>query len=205
MPESFVGVTQGSGTKLHTFQRTIGVNVVEDEFTVPGEYPLPTYAVVAPSVSIGTVNDHALQIMAGAAVYVRIRRIRVEQAALATTANTVTFSVIRLSTAGTGGTAITPVPFDTGEAAASATAMTLPTAKGTEGGELVRRRFFSVQTAPVGGLVGVPHWEWVQLPGEKPIIISSGVTNGIAIKVVGAAAGATADISVEFIQTTFPN
>ena len=82
--ESFVNVTEGSGKKLHTNQRTIGANAVEDEYVLPGEFPLPGYFAVANAVAATTANDHLLQVMAGASLKVRIRRISVSQNQLAT-------------------------------------------------------------------------------------------------------------------------
>jgi hypothetical protein len=154
MAESLVQVTEGSGKKLHTWQRVIGANSVEDEFVIPGEYPLASYVGQNAGSSIATANDH-VQLMAGAALNVRIRRIRVEQAALATTAVLAAFGVYRLSTAGTGGTAVTPRPLDSADAACGATMASIPGVKGTEGVELFRRRMILTQTvATAGGLVG---------------------------------------------------
>jgi hypothetical protein len=65
MSESIVQVTEGTGKKLHTNQRTIGANNVEDEYVIPGEYPLATYFVQANAVSIATAAAHVIQIMAG--------------------------------------------------------------------------------------------------------------------------------------------
>lgn len=201
MPESLVQVTSGAGPKLHTFQRTIGANNVEDEFVIPGEYPLASYSVaVNANVAIATANSHLLQIMAGASNYVRIRRIRLYQTQLATALAFHTFDLVRLTTAGTGGTAYTPRPFDTSDAAAGATAMTLPTVKGTEGVVLDSISITLVAAATAGvNLI----WEWTQLPGTKPIIIPAGATNGIAFKNTTSAAAGSVRLVVELVETTF--
>ena len=79
MAESIVQVTEGSGKKLHTFNRTIGANSVEDEVVLLGENYLASYMIVA-AASAATANSHVLQIMAGASLKVRVRRIEVQQA-----------------------------------------------------------------------------------------------------------------------------
>lgn len=204
MAESIVQVTSAGTTKLHTWQRTIGANNVEDEFVIPGEYPLASYTVVPTgSVSVATANDHILQIMAGASLNVRIRRIRFEQSGNATTAAIGILEIWRLSSAGTGGTAVTPAKLDTGDAASGATAMTLPTVKGTES-VLVMRSALIYRQAVSATAAGVDDaWEWVQQPGQKPLIIPAGAANGIAIKSGSAIAAGTVIPYVEFVETSF--
>lgn len=204
MPESLVQVTSGAGPKLHTWQRTVGANNVEDEFVIAGEYPLPTYVVPFASVSTATANSHILQVMSAASTYVRIRRIHVEQAANATAATNLSLQVFRLTTAGTGGTAITPLAMDTGDAAAASTAMTLPTVKGTEAANalfttvILMRQAISATQAQIDDV-----WDWQQLPNGKAIIIPPGTANGICIKNVAAVAGGTLTGWVEYVETTF--
>jgi hypothetical protein len=204
VPESIIQVTEGSGKKVHTWQRTIGANNVEDDFSLPGEFPLASYTVDGiTALSAATSADHLLQIMAGASLNVRIRRIRVEQGALITAAALLSIGIYRLTTAGTGGGVITPQKLENGDAAAGATAMTLPTVKGVEGSLIAVRGMWPIQTAPVGGLVEIPSMEWVMHPNSKPIIIPAGIANGIAIKVITGRAGLTVFSSVEFVETSF--
>lgn len=205
MAESIVQVTEGSGKKLHTWQRTVGANNVEDEFVIPGEYPLASYIAIGSAVSCATANDDILQVMAGAALNLRIRRIRIEQEGLVTAAALALFTVLRVTTAGTLGTAITPSKMDNADVASGATAMSgVPTAsKGTAGASLLVREFWPVQTAPVGGLGSTPANEWVQQPGMKPIVIPAGVTNGIVIRNGLARAGLTVHAEIEFVETSF--
>jgi hypothetical protein len=203
MAESLVQVTEGVGKKLRTWNRTIGANSVEEEFTLPGEYPLASYSVIAVNISAATINDHTLQIMAGGSLNVRIRRITIEQSANATTAALQVYAVLRLTTAGTGGTAVTPRPFDTADAASGATAMTLPTAKGTEGVELMRNAIILRQAISATATQLDDAVIWEQKPGMKPIIIPAGTANGIAIKNLVATAAATMIVNVEFVETAF--
>jgi hypothetical protein len=197
--ESIVQVTEGSGKKLHTNSYTVGANTVEDEFVVPGEYPYAAYTAVATGVSSATAASHMMQIMAGSSLKVRIRRIRINQLAAAGAVNTIDFNLIRLSTAGTGGTAVTPSKLDTADAASGATAMTLPTVKGTETTGVWDEGMW-VGTAAIPPANG--RLEWVQHTYSKPIVIPAGTTNGLAIK-NSALASATFTIVIEFVETAF--
>jgi hypothetical protein len=204
MSESSINVTEGSGKRLHAWDRTIGATLVQDQFMLPGEYPLASYETHAIGASTAVANDHSLQVMAGASNYVRIRRIRVEQLASATTAAICNFQILRLTTAGTGGSVMTPRPWDSGDTAATATSMQVPTAKGTEGVELLR--FAIAMRQAVSGTASPaddPVWEWAQLPGQKPLIIPAGTANGICVKNTTAVAAATVMVSVEFVETAW--
>jgi hypothetical protein len=204
MAESLIQVTEGVGKKIHTYSRVIGANTIEDEFVVAGEYPMASYA-AAPlaAVSTATAASHVFQLMAGASLNVRIRYLRISQEANATAAQANTLEIFRLTTAGTGGTAITPRPFDTADAAAGATAMSLPTAKGTEGVLLMREALVWRQVVSATQAQLDDQWEWYQKPGQKPIIIPAGTANGICIKNPNAIAGATLNVLVEFVETNY--
>lgn len=203
MAEAFVNVTEGSGKKLHGWDVVIGANTVIDEFVIPGEYPMPTYFAEASGSSIATANDHSLQLMAGASLKLRIRRIRIEQRANVTTAGLCVFEIWRLTSAGTGGTAVTARPFDTADTA-GATAMTVPTVKGTESVRLMStivtlRQAVSTTGSPADDAL----FEWAQLPNEKPIVVPAGTTNGLAIKNVTAVAAGSITALIEFVETSF--
>lgn len=200
MAEAFVNVTEGSGKKLHAFDRTIGANTVLDEVVVLGEQYLASYSARFSAISVATDNDHILQIMAGASLKVRIRKIAIYQQALASAANELSFGVLRLTTAGTGGTSVTPQPYDTADAASGAAAMTLPSAKGTEASvSLLRFTMALYATEPAGRTSN----GWEQLPTQKPIIIPAGTSNGIALKITTGRAGATVSGFVEFDESSF--
>jgi hypothetical protein len=193
--ESFIAV---GAKNAHTWQRLVGATNVEDEFTLPGEFPLASYTAYAVSVSGATAASHAMQIMAGAALNVRIRRIMIHGEAA--TAGTVRFEIMRLTTAGTGGTVITPSKLDNGDPAAGFTVMTLPTVKGTEGA--------AVWPITVGEAAAAPQTSansdgWVQHPYSKPLIIPAGIANGITLKVTGAIAATLFDIAIEGVETSF--
>ena len=204
MAESIVQVTEGTGKKLHTWSRTVGANTVEDEAVFQAEYPLATYTAYGENLSGATANDHLVQLMAGASLYVRVRRILVQQNANATTVARAGFQLLRLTTAGTGGGAVTPAKADTADAAAGAAGMTLPTVKGTEStiyktGLLIARQAY-LATASQQEL---PYVLYEARPDAKPLIIPTGATNGIAIKSTSANAASTWNVWIEFVETSF--
>ena len=203
MPESLVQVTEGSGKKLHTFQRTIGANSIEDEVTLLGENYLASYTVVA-AASAATGLSHVCQIMAGATLKVRIRRVEVWQTAALTTGVITNFQLFRLTTAGTGGGAVTPNPLDTTDAASGATAMTLPTAKGVEGANIAAGYGYAIQTIGAATYTNplLAAWDFDR-PRSKPLIIPAGAANGIAVKNNAAYAGLTVVTMVWLDESNF--
>lgn len=202
MSESFVQVTEGSGKKLHSKQRVIGANTVEDEVVIVGEPYLATYTARANGVSTATANSHLLQIMAGASNRVYIRRIWLSQVALATTAATARLQIVRLTSAGTGGVGApsTATKLDPADGAAGAAAQTLPTTKGAEGDIPIVGKIGLTATEPT---TNIHEWEWEPPPGSPALIIAAGTANGIAVKNLDAVAGATVAIQVEYAEANF--
>ena len=204
MAETFVNVTEGSGKKLHAYDRTIGANTVLDEIVAEGEQYLASYTVCTASTSVATAAAHIVQVMAGASLKVRIRRIEIYQAVAATTVNFTAIEVRRLTTAGTGGTAITPSPVDPADAASGATAMTLPTVKGTEGVLLWEGNRWWGQT-----LAASTPWPEPALvfdfdgPRMKPLVIAAGTANGICVKNITAVAAASCLVNVYLTESNF--
>jgi hypothetical protein len=195
---SNIQITAGSGTRLATNSYTESGVTVHDEKFIPGEYPYPTYVATAGNISIATTNDHLMTINAGSTLNVRIRRIRVRQRTVGT-ASTLVLQFLRTTTgAPSGGTAITPARYNTADSASGATAMTLPSTKGTESTVLWTESLGVYATAPA-----IPFLEWTQLQNSGPIVIAAGTTNGLAIKVLSGIATNTVDIDVEFIETSW--
>lgn len=202
MAESLVQVTSGGGPKMHTWQWSIGGNNVEDEAVFPGEYPYPTYAVLANGISVATANDHVLQLMAGTTNKVKVRRIRVSQSGLATTAAFGFFEIWRVTTAGTGGTAVTARPMDTANTYSGA-AMTLPTVKGTESVLIDRARILIGQSTT---LVQTDVWDWPEpdpFGRTQSLIIPAGVANGIVVKSTAAIAAASVNVTIWAVEQAF--
>jgi hypothetical protein len=203
MAEAIVQVTEGVGKKLHTWDRTIGANLVQDEFFLPGEYGYATYTLVTDgAVAVATANSHLLQIMAGASLNVRIRKVRISVAAQPAAITQMEFQILRLTTAGTGGGAKTARAYDNADAAAGASGLTLNTVKGAEG-NILWSQAGTLFTAAIPGAGNLPILEWAQAPNAKPIIIPAGAANGIAVKNIGGVATATVIIDVEFVETAF--
>jgi hypothetical protein len=206
---SFVQVTSGVGPKLGTGPLyTENSNVVQDEKVILGEQYLASYlatpAFTAGAVTTGTASSHLFQIMSGASLKVRIRRIEIHQVAAATAAVNQQFLLYRLSTAGTGGTVATPAPLDPADAASGATAMALPTVKGTEGTGILTAYGYLIQTIGASTIMPEPIVVWdFDRPRSKPLIIAAGAANGIAIKNGAAAAGATVQINVWLDEMAF--
>lgn len=203
MTRSSISLTEGGGAKkTATEERTVGGIVVQSQYVIQDEPNLPTYNVLAASTSTATADSHLLQIMAPSNAYVRIHRISIEQSANATTATVMSVSIWRVSSAGTGGSAVTPRPFDTADTA-GATAMTLPSAKGTESVELMRTALLMRQAIATAQSQVDDYWSWQQTPGKKPIIIPSGVANGIVVKTNTAVATGSVHVNIEFTETAW--
>ena len=205
MAEGFLQITDGNGKKAHTFQRTIGANTVEGEVVVMGEQYLAEYTVATITpVSVATANSHPLQIVAGASNRLRVRRIEVAQMVPATTAAFCQWAIYRLTSAGTGGTAITGQLLDPADAAVGATCMTLPTAKGTEGallwsGASVMTQTLTATPAAINPILVLDFDD----TRRKPIHVAAGATNGIALKNITAIAACTVIVTAWWSESSF--
>lgn len=202
-----VQVTEGSGKRLAAGATyTENGQTVRDEKAIIGEQYLASYVIRTAATSVATLDSHVLQVMAGASLLVYIRRIRVFQLGLATTAAHCHWDLVRLSTAGTGGTAITPAPLDTTDSASGATAMTLPTAKGTETTTVGVAGSFFNQTASAGNPASrslVAEWDFDEMLRTKALRIPAGAANGMALKNRTAIAAATVLVECTLVEATF--
>jgi hypothetical protein len=200
MPTSYIRFDEGTAKKVRSFQRTDGADTVEEWMYVESEPGLAAYTVAALGIAGSAADSHTLQVMAGASLRVGIRRITIHQLAAANTTRQVRFGVYRLSTAGTGGGAITPSPLDPASAASGATAMTLPSVKGTEG-VLVGGRHFGIVQATITNQVVNPLIDVdFGLGRERALWVAAGTSNGIAIKNLVADSAATYDVFVRFVE-----
>lgn len=204
MSETFYNATEGSGKKLHTYDKVIGANTVHDEAVVIGEAPLPGFSANSPTVSIATANSHVMQLMAGASLNLYVRRIMVYLAGLATTAVNAEFRLFRLTTAGTGGTSTSSPAWDTSLGGGGAAAMTLPTVQGTEGSRMWIGDAQLTQTVSAtpgkDSLLFDLLFDGAHLPALR---VPAGTANGIAFKNVTAVAGATVAINMFWTEATF--
>jgi type 1 fimbria pilin len=196
MAASLIGITEGVGKNLRTWQRTVSSSAVEEQFIILGDSPKATYSVVASAISTATSASHILQIMAGSTLYVKLEKLRIKQVANAGAVAMVAIQVLRLTSAGTGGSAVTPRPHDTSDTA-GATAMTLPSSKGTEGVQLDLIDF-PLRAAILGQ---EQEYVWTLPDDVKPFIIEPGTTNGLCLKVVTGVASATLSMVATISET----
>jgi len=201
MTVSTIGVADaGTPDKyLHTNQRTISSTAREDQYVLPGQSAYPTYTSYSGSVSVATANSHLLQIMGDGSNYGRLLRVRITIAGLASgSAAGGNFSIVRLSSAGTSGTAKTPAPFDTSNTYGGGS-MTLPSSKGTEGATV---GFVGGIWFPTTVTGTAPFITWTCGP-EQPVIFGTATTNGIVIKNLDAVDPASVYVEALFLTTTF--
>lgn len=203
MAASVVTYTPGVGGKAHAESLAIGANTGDVPYVLPFPSRLPSYVMLASNISIATANDHVLQLMAGSSLSVKIFHIKILQGTNATTAAVGTIEVWRLSSAGTGGTAVTAAKNDNANAAAGATGMTLATAKGTETTMWNRETFNSQQTSGVSPAGSKVLYEWSVNSFAQMLTIPAGTANGIALKNGNATAAATVNAYIEFVETSY--
>lgn len=201
MAESTLGYTDGAGKNIHTFARSIGGTTKEDQVWLPGEHYLPTYSFTATGVATTTSASHLFFVQGDGTNYLRIHSIVVGQMALAGAAATALLSVIRTTTAGSGGSAVSGRAYDEGDTNPYAgTAQTLPSSKGTEGVTLLVGHLALAAAQP---MTTANIWEWHHDVNGKPIIIAPAVTNGICIKITTGVATSTVYVQVEATNSTY--
>lgn len=183
---------------LHTWQRTISGTAREDQFIQHGQAVYPTYTVVVQASTAGTAAaSHILQVMGDGTNYSRLTRLRV-WACAASSATQERFTLLRLSSAGTGGTAATVSAYDSADTYAGEAKHSLIASKGTEGAVLLDWvTLYPTSTAEPS------YYEWKAEPGVKPIVFGSATSDGIALKNANAVTGAVVDVHAEFVTTSY--
>ncbi len=200
MTRTYAGQTSGSDYKRHAVSRTDGADTVLQFYAVDAERETATYRVVFSGIALATANSHICQVMAGSSLRVGIKRIRIWQTGTnATTTQRFQYRIYRLTTAGTGGSSITPAVIDPSDSASGATAMTLPSSKGTEGTLIDHGRHLIHATNTTVGLDTLT-WDFSQLR-DKAIWIAAGTSNGIAIKAISSDSAATVDGIIDIVET----
>lgn len=198
MAESLIALTPGSGAKnTHTFNRTINSNSVEDQVVALGDPILPTYIInTTSSISTATSAAHLLQIMAVASLNVYIRRFQMFLSGGAGSAAVPAIQLIRLTTAGSGGTVYTPAPVDTSDSASGCTAQTSPSSKGSEGTSL----WFGTVDLPTTSVAGYQSTLLLDVTFPRDISkvprIAAGTSNGVAFKIITGVASASVVMNV---------
>lgn len=205
MAEGFVQVTEGAGKKLRTFERTVGANNVHSTAIVHDEAHLASFMATTAGttgISTATVNSAVIELMAGASLNVYLRRIRIYQFQVATTAAIMGYDLVRCSTAGTAGTALTSLARDLGDTP-SATVKTLPT-PGTLTSTIDTRIAYMLQTIPTAVYFNPLQADFdYRDTRSKALIIPAGTSNGIIVRNRQAIAGATISIVIEWDEASF--
>lgn len=199
MTRTYAGQVGGSDYKQWFVSRTDGSDTVLAPLGVEAEPEIATYVIQFAGIALSTANSHICQVMAGASLRVGIRRIVLWQVANATSIALFQYRLFRLTSAGTGGSSITPAAHDPAESAAGATAMTLPSAKGTESTQVGHGRHLIHTTATT---IGLPPqtWDFTKLR-TKALWIAAGTSNGVALKNISSDSTATVDGFIEIVET----
>ena len=168
---------------------------------VQGTSSRPTYAVNTLTAAPTAANYTVLTIEAGAAKIPRLRRVIISHPGFGTAAAALTFEVIRTTAASSVGTVVTPSVYDTSvpDAAYSGVARSNgPTI--TAGTQITTFTIFQPATLP-GAFTPVVFEFYGQ--NSKPLVIPTGVTNGLALRCINGNAGATGFCaSLEFTEET---
>lgn len=202
MTRTYINSAGGSDYKRWAVERTDGGDTVVAFMGVEAEPEIASYRTSSSTAAaISSANSHILQVMAGASLRVGIRKVTVYQVAAANASASIQMAAYRLTTAGTGGTAVTPAPLDPADAASGAAAMILPTAKGTEG-TLIEYRQGQINTAASSiGLQPVAVFDFTT-GRTKPLWIAAGTSNGMAIKVISSDSTCTLRCVAELVETS---
>lgn len=199
---SYLTVDEGVDKNIASYQRSVDAATVETYKYVKDEPFMHSYtAVVTAAVAMSTANSHLIQLMAGGTLRVGLRSILIEQVANATGIARIQLQLYRLTTAGTGGTSITPRPLDPLNSSVGATVMTLPSSKGTEG-VLIDQRHMLIHTTAT--TIGVDPLRWdLETERTQSAWITAGTSNGLAVKCVPSDASATFRMTMTFVEASY--
>lgn len=172
------------------------VNARGSLHVVAGNSAEATYVVNA--VGLASTADVAIiAIEAPAAGVIRLARLVLWQPGIIGTAAVRNFRLRRTTAAGTGGTTVTPTPYDTGSAAYGGVARTGSTI--TAGVDLDNIAVFT----PTALAAFVPLViDWADAGVDQQPTIPAGTANGLALWVAGAAGAASLSATVVFTVGT---
>jgi len=194
---SSVQLNEGTGIRVAASATyTENALTVRDEKVILGEPYLATYVV---STAVTLATGHLLQIMADSSNKIRVRRVTVSQYAVAPAAGTTLFELVRLTTAGTGGSALTARPLDTTEVAFGGDVRSAVGTPGTVGANLGFRGMAIRTAEPAGDWI---EWDFDR-PRSKSIIIAAGTANGLLFRANSGYTGGGA-LSIEVLFETSP-
>lgn len=190
MAESSLPLTDGDGSGgLRVNTETRGGTAVDTQAVFIGQTPNPTYTIRFNDVSMATANAHLAVIMGNGTSYPKIHEIYISQGGTATGTAVPEFQVLRVTTAGTGGTAISARPFHPSNTSPySGSCFYLPSSAGSEG-DILLNGSMNVRTVNTGAVIP---WHWKAGDVTEPIISGNGTASGIAVKNLRAVVGGTA-------------
>lgn len=167
---------------------------------VDAEGRYPTYSASA-SIVLGATPTDVFTIYGSASTVIRIRRIEID--GLATTAGGLTGTLTKRSAVNTGGTssAVTAVPHDSGDGAATGTCLAYtanPSGLGTAVGAI---RTFNVPFPLIASAVPPVVFDFGARGADKCIVLT-GVAQGLVVNLGGGTApiGGAAQISIEWTE-----
>ena len=196
MADGSLPLTDGDGSGgLRVNTQTIGGTAVDTQAVFVGQTPNRTYTMRFQDTSMATANAHLAVIMANGTSYVKVHEINIGQGGTATGTAVPEFQVLRVTTTGTGGTAVSARPFHPSNTSPySGNCFTLPSAAGSEG-DILLNGSMNVRTVNTGV---VTPWYWCAGDVTEPIITGNGTASGIAIKNLRAVVGGTAAGYIKF-------
>lgn len=146
---------------------------------------------------VGVAGD--IVILNGSATRI-IRVTRVSFSGIATAAADTDLTLVMRSTADTAGTAMTAVPHDYRDGAATASAQSY-TAAPTPGTAVGTIRSVKMFTAAANAQPSVQSWDFGNGPKRCPVLI--GAAQGLALNISATNAGALYDIDIEWTEELF--
>jgi len=202
MTQSVVGVSTGTDKYLNSESRSIGGTAREEQIVHAGQGYIPTYTIESDDAAVNTANAHILQIMADGSNYSRLMRLWVTPTEdLPASIGHFKLALYRLTTAGTGGAALSDAPHDTADSYGGDMRRN-PGTKGTEG-QLLRTFYRGVDTGAQRGWAQESNLFYEAKDGTKPIIFGIADTEGIAVKVIDALASTSVLVTAEVITTAY--
>ena len=167
-----------------------------------GNASKPTYVACSPALA-NTASSSAIECESGASKAHRVRALWVPQVGAQTTAGNRILTFRRVTSAGSGGTGLTPAPVDSGDAAFSGSCRTKGTA-GSAGTTLLTRHMW-VPTTVANLANPLPIWPPFTVGSGsattiKDVLIPAGTANGWEVNDAGATGGANMYICVAITE-----
>lgn len=194
-----------------TMANSVPVAIASDQSYVPET--APTYAVTGRNLSFNTTTGAGMVALAlwhpsTLAKTVRIKRVRFQILSTPATAAIMTFGLSAITSAPTGGTAITPQAMDGGDAASGLTVQSVPTGGAALTGIQTSPHSINAPASIAAGGTSSSAYQvggnilYQSVPGMKELTMRASVAEGWAIHIIVSTAqtAVTATMSVEFTE-----